>query len=184
MKKTITFSTWLTVLRIILAPFVMVAMYFQAWFVAVIIFSIASITDFFDGYCARLYQQETQLGKILDPVADKILLFSTLLMLYYVSVGQLIIPLWFIVVVLGKDFILMLGVCYLWIQKKYIIINPSLLAKCTTTGLMLFIVYIMLILYGIVSADYVVACMQFLTVCIVGIIIDYGYKFYRLISSE
>ncbi len=50
-----------------------------------IIFLIIGLTDFFDGYIARTYKQETKLGKILDPVADKVLLISTILPLLYIN---------------------------------------------------------------------------------------------------
>lgn len=75
----------LTLTRIILIPFFIVAfygLYFTGrYFISLGIFAIASITDFFDGYIARKYNMVTDLGKFLDPIADKVLVLTGLIVL-------------------------------------------------------------------------------------------------------
>jgi len=68
---------------------------------SVLIFLTASLTDFFDGYFARRHAQITKLGKLLDPVADKLLVSSALILL--VSVGR--VPAWVVIVIIAREFI-------------------------------------------------------------------------------
>ncbi len=79
-----TLPNVLTLSRIVLIPVVMVAFYVNTtlskW-IAVIAFISACLTDFLDGYIARLMKQTTKFGQFLDPIADKLLIASTLLLL-------------------------------------------------------------------------------------------------------
>lgn len=174
----INFSTWLTLTRVFLAPIIMATIYGRLWLASCLLFILAGMTDFFDGYCARYYRQETEFGRLLDPVADKILLFSTLFALYQIS-GQSILPTWFMCVMLSKDALLMLGGLWLVIKKKSAVLAPSWLAKCTTALCMIFAVYVMLIHYGIMSTGYVSYFIQFFTISAVLIALDYSSKFFR-----
>src|ERR1700749_3378592 len=74
----------LTLLRIALIPIVIVAFFhdshFNRW-LAAIVFFLACLTDFFDGYLARLWAQTSRAGQFLDPMADKLLVVSTLFLL-------------------------------------------------------------------------------------------------------
>jgi len=63
-------------------------------------FAIAAITDFFDGYIARKYGLITRLGKLLDPIADKVLITAALVMLVEIERA----PAWIVIVILGREF--------------------------------------------------------------------------------
>lgn len=82
--KKMNFATQLTAFRVVLIPLYLLIYFmdfpFSNW-VAWGIFSIASITDFFDGYVARKYNQSSKLGAMLDPVADKLLVTVVLISL-------------------------------------------------------------------------------------------------------
>ncbi len=78
---------WLTLLRVILIPFCVMAYFLPVWWgglLAAFIFGVAAITDWFDGYLARKMELTTPLGAFLDPVADKLIVAAALLVLVHV----------------------------------------------------------------------------------------------------
>ncbi len=93
----------LTITRVLLIPFFIGFFYQstqQSSLIAAGIFSIASITDVLDGYFARLRSEVTQFGKFLDPVADKLLILSALILL----VGDQRVPAWIAIIIIGREF--------------------------------------------------------------------------------
>ncbi len=80
------FIMLLTYLRIFFSPLIFVfSVFFEMYFVSLLIFLVCSISDFLDGYLARKFNQESTLGKLLDPIADKILLCSTILAIILIT---------------------------------------------------------------------------------------------------
>ena len=69
----------LTMARIVLVPIFMIALLLEFYYAALVIFCVAAITDFFDGYLARKHNLVSSFGKIMDPLADKLLVFSALI---------------------------------------------------------------------------------------------------------
>ncbi len=97
----------LTLCRIGVIPIVVVLLCFSSPLpraVAALIFMLASITDYFDGYLARKYNVTSSLGKLLDPMADKLMVMSALIMLVPSKVGP--IPAWMVVIILGRDILI------------------------------------------------------------------------------
>lgn len=87
----------------------------RLWAAGIVVFAVA--TDFLDGYLARRLHQVSELGKIIDPLADKIAVAGIIVIL--VSVGD--IPLWFLVVVLLRDVLIVIGGAYIQKKKKIIV---------------------------------------------------------------
>jgi len=73
------FINFITVARIFLAPIIFLFLIFGNYLVCIILFFLAGLTDYFDGYLARKYNAESQIGEILDPIADKILIVFLLI---------------------------------------------------------------------------------------------------------
>ena len=93
----------LTLLRVIMIPVFMIALYWEFPFhkiVALFLFILASVTDFIDGYVARHFDQTTDFGKFMDPLADKLLVISA--MLWFVEAGQM--AAWVVLIVLAREF--------------------------------------------------------------------------------
>ena len=101
-----TSASKITILRVLLVPFYMAAMYMTGgeagvWmWISLGIFIVASLTDFVDGYIARTYNQTTDFGKFLDPLADKLLTISA--MCVFCQWGSF--PAWALMIVLTREF--------------------------------------------------------------------------------
>ena len=101
-KEVALTPNFMTVSRIVAVTIIVVLLMSESritTFIAAALFSLASITDYLDGYLARTRGLETKLGTILDPLADKLLVSSTLVML--VSLGFM--PGWIACVIIGRE---------------------------------------------------------------------------------
>jgi len=106
-KKEKPLALWnipnlLSIFRLLAIPFVVFFLFFPgplASFMAALIFSLASLTDLLDGYIARQQKTETPIGKLLDPMADKLLITSAMIML--ISLER--IPAWIVVLIVGRE---------------------------------------------------------------------------------
>jgi CDP-diacylglycerol---glycerol-3-phosphate 3-phosphatidyltransferase len=101
-QEFLNLPNMLTMCRILIIPAVLMFVYYESRinsFIAACLFAAASITDYFDGWLARQRGQITVLGKFLDPLADKLIVMSTLVML--VPLGR--IPAWVVVLLLARE---------------------------------------------------------------------------------
>ena len=92
----------ITLFRVLLIPVFLIVLYldFSGHFLLALgIFIIASLSDFLDGYIARHYNQVTDFGKFMDPIADKVLVISAMVM--FVSWGRM--PAWVLVIVIARE---------------------------------------------------------------------------------
>lgn len=90
----------LTMSRIIMIPIFMALMLTEHYIFALIVFSIASLTDFLDGYLARKYDIVSSFGKIMDPLADKLLTFGALVCFIQLEV----ISVWAPIIIIAREF--------------------------------------------------------------------------------
>ena len=102
MKSILSHPNTLTLFRIAAVPVIVILMLFHnrvSCWVAAILFSAAAITDYLDGYFARRFGLVSNLGKVMDPVADKLLVSSAFIML--TALGW--VPAWMVCIIIGRE---------------------------------------------------------------------------------
>jgi len=147
-----TTANKVTILRILLTPFFVVEVLYYVKtgneihrLLAILSFAIAAILDGVDGYIARRYHQISELGKILDPLADKLLLVSGIVALSFNHgnfLGQ--IPLWLIGTIIGRDLLILLGVAVIRFTVGKIVVRPRFTGKIATVLQMAVVIWILL----------------------------------------
>lgn len=152
----------LSSIRIVLAP-IFLMLYVQDEVVyralSVGIFAVAVVTDFFDGYIARLYKAETDYGVFLDPLADKFLTFAGFICLPFIDASQF--PWWAIAVIVLRD-VVVTGMRIL-ADYRNLTMDTRLMAKAKTLGQMFFL-YLVLMVGVFIETDVWLStyCMQLL----------------------
>jgi len=129
----LTLANLLSLFRILLVPVFLWAVLNRKPFEALLIFFLAGLTDLLDGFAARLWQQRTKIGTILDPAGDKLLMIASYIVLTLPSLASPnVIPIWLTAVVFARDLLIVTGAfiaCLSWRQKTFL---PSLLGKIST----------------------------------------------------
>ena len=131
MDKVITLPNILSLLRLFMIPlivFFMLNVNDQIFPYLIVVYVFTVFLDFLDGFIARYFAQESDLGKIIDPLADKLLVISMLLTLTIIFV----FPLWLVVFIVLRDVLILWASILLFRGKK--IVKPSLLIGKFTFG--------------------------------------------------
>lgn len=135
----------ISIARIILIPFFIAAIVYSRLDIALAIFMLAVISDAADGFIARALKQKTELGTVLDPVADKLLLMSAYITLSIANLKELItIPPYVMIVVISRDVIIVLGSIMVYMIKGSLEVSPSIVGKITTFFQMMTIVSVLM----------------------------------------
>lgn len=144
----------ITLVRISFTPVIALLPFIAGYWpklVAFVIFLAAAISDVFDGYLARSRNQITDLGKLLDPIADKLLLFATLIPIYFISRSRAVdygipfwgsIPLWVCLLLIGRE--LAMTLFRWWARRKGVLITAAGPGKLKTVIQNIFIGAVML----------------------------------------
>jgi cardiolipin synthase len=146
---------FLSLLRIILVPVMVIFLIEHSYGKALIVFTIAGITDALDGTLARLLNKQTKLGSFLDPLADKILLSTSFISLSIFGV----IPSWLTVIVISRDFIILLGIMTLSMMSAAYEIKPVVVSKITTAlqiGTIFFALFFKIFTSDILNNNFVI----------------------------
>jgi cardiolipin synthase len=126
--KIWTLSNILSLSRLVIGLMLFYYIYTCHTYLAILLALLAVFTDFADGYVARLRNEITELGKILDPVADKIAVALGAIALYK-SYG---LPLWVVVVIIGRDVLILIG-SILLIEKVKGVVPSRMPGKIAVT---------------------------------------------------
>lgn len=118
----------LTYIRFILIPFICISVLSKHFFTALIIFTLSALTDVLDGYIARKYNCITDIGKLIDPLADKLTQVSLLFTLAILK----ILPLWIFIIVFIKELVLVISASVLY-SKKDVVVYSKWYGKLATT---------------------------------------------------
>lgn len=132
---------YITLLRIILIPFFVDLMFYHYYQWALVVFLVACITDALDGLIARVTNSITELGAVLDPIADKLLILAAFVTLVLLKM----LPVWLVIIVISRDIILVLGSMVIYYFRHDLKARPSILGK-TTTVLQLLVVILSMVL--------------------------------------
>ena len=121
---------FITIGRILLVPITVWLIISGEFSLAFVAFVVAGVSDGVDGYIARKFNQRSELGAYLDPIADKALLVSI-----YVSLGFLqFLPAWLVILVVTRDVLIVGAVVLAWVVNKPMVVAPSMASKVNTVG--------------------------------------------------
>jgi CDP-diacylglycerol--glycerol-3-phosphate 3-phosphatidyltransferase len=147
-----TTANKVTILRMLLIPFFVVAVLYYVKtgnelqrLAALLTFAVAAILDGVDGYIARHYNQYSELGAVLDPLADKLLLVSGVVLLSFdhgTRLGQ--IPLWLTGTILGRDILILIGMVVIQFTVGKVRVRPRIMGKIATVLQMASVLWILL----------------------------------------
>lgn len=141
---------YITLTRIFITPFFFTSLisyetgkeYYR--YIALGLFIFAALTDALDGFLARVFKQKSELGKVLDPVADKLLLLSGYLGLIWVNDLPMHPPRWITATIVFRDLMIIGGLMLLLFLSKKIDIRPNWIGKITTALQMVTLLCILL----------------------------------------
>ncbi len=151
----------ITLGRILLVPFIVWAIASNQLEIAFAIFIIAGVSDAVDGFLAKRFNMSSELGALLDPVADKALLVSI-----YMALGIWgAIPRWIVILVVSRDIMIVGAVIVSWLFGKPIPMKPLMVSKLNTVAQVAFAALVLASLgFGFNSTPYDLILMGFVTV--------------------
>lgn len=129
----LTTANQLTILRIVFIPvFIILLSYGKTGF-ALAVFIMAGVTDVLDGIIARRFGQKTSLGSVLDPLADKLLMVTSIVILSLPQMGFVnVLPRWLTILLISRDVLMMLVALIVVLMVGWRFFRPSIYGKAST----------------------------------------------------
>jgi cardiolipin synthase len=134
----LTTANGLTILRIVFIPVFIILLTDGSAGLALAIFLAAGITDILDGVIARRYGQKTSIGSVLDPLADKLLMVTSIVILSLPQMGfPNVFPRWLTILLISRDVLMMLVALVIVLMVGWRFFKPSIYGKASTVLQML-----------------------------------------------
>lgn len=134
-----TLPNIITLFRLLLVPVIVVLIQQQNWPLAFLVFLSAGLSDALDGFLARRFHLQSELGAYLDPLADKALLVS----IYITLAGIDVLPIWLAIIVVSRDIMIVAAVLLSWVMAQPMIIQPLLISKINTAFQIAFAAFVL-----------------------------------------
>jgi cardiolipin synthase len=196
-SRIVTIPNFLTVIRMVLVPVFVIALYYQRFAFALAIFVGAGLTDGLDGMLARRFNQKSQLGTILDPIADKLLLVTAFVTLSLPGIISkttlplphnnlhLPVPFWVTTAVISRDVFIIVGAAAINIVTGFRNFRPSWLGKANTVVQIVAIILILLATHLPVMRGYLLPTV-YMTVFAFAVLSGAHYIFHaaRLLGED
>ena len=140
----------LSILRIVLIPFVAWLILFDYFLYALITTLIIAISDFLDGFIARVFNAQSEIGSYLDSIADKAFIISA-----YMLIGtQNLLPIFVIIIIISRDIIIIGAFCLSFAMNQKLDINPIRISKINTFLQFTLIILVLVNNVGILNSIY------------------------------
>jgi cardiolipin synthase (CMP-forming) len=173
-----TVPNQITLLRLGFLPFFLILVFYEEYRWALIVLAFVALTDGFDGYLARTLHQKSALGAYLDPIADKLLLSSS----FVVLAMSKKIAWWITILVLSRDVLLLTVAAVILIIQGYRPFPPSLLGKATTFFEIIFVFYV--ILENAYSPMHAAPVIRYLGFLVTALVIVSGFHYAFVIARR
>ncbi|WP_417417540.1 CDP-alcohol phosphatidyltransferase family protein [Hoeflea sp.] len=144
-----TLPNFITVARFIMVPLIILAMINGEMLTAFVLFLLAGVSDGLDGFIARNFNQRSELGAWLDPVADKLLLASVFVVLGWLSV----LPGWLVIFAVSRDALIVGAVVLSSLMQRPVEMRPLLISKANTLFQIILLVLVLADLAGLAPLD-------------------------------
>lgn len=182
--RPLTLPNFLTLLRMAIVPFFVLAVFAHEFTLAVWIFVISGFTDVLDGWIARTFDLESRIGALLDPLADKILLTAAYISLAVPHGQAVVIPLWLAILTLFRDFVIMLMAFVFYMFEGIKSFPPTWAGKLTTVMQVITVSLVLLANVVEISMQVLQVCFYLSFILVIVSSFSYIYRSSRAIEAE
>lgn len=182
--RPLTLPNFLTLLRLAIVPFFVLAVVAHDFRLAVLIFVISGFTDVLDGWIARTFDLQSRIGALLDPLADKVLLTAAYISLAVPHGQAVVIPLWLAILTLFRDFVIILMAFVFYMFEGVKSFPPTWAGKLTTVMHVLTVSLVLLANVTAIPGVVLQVCFYASFVMVIASGFSYIYRSSRAIEEE